>query len=203
MTRPHRRLVVAALAVLPGACSSLLFPSSAAPSLYTLTPASDFPAGGRRISWQLLIDVPIAPSALDTERIALSRSPTTIDYFANVSWTDRGPLMLQSLLVQSFENSGGITAIARESLALRADYILRPELRHFEAQYGAGANPSAVIQIDVQLVKMPDRSITARRILQASVPAAENQVPAIVTAFDAAFHQVAREMVEWALAAVP
>jgi cholesterol transport system auxiliary component len=203
MIRRSCRLVLAALALTLAACSSLLLSGSAAPSLYTLTPASDFPPGGRRIAWQLLIDVPVASASLDSERIALSRSPTTIDYFAGVAWTDRAPLMAQSLLVQSFENSGRITAIARESLALRTDYILRSELRHFEARYDTDAKATVVVQLDVQLVKMPERNIIARRLVQASIPAAENQVPAIVIAFDTALHQATREIVDWALTAAP
>jgi cholesterol transport system auxiliary component len=200
MTRLPRRFVLAALALLPASCSSLLPTGGAPPKLYTLTPASDFPAGGGRVSWQLLIDVPASAAALDSERIALSRSPTTIDYFADAAWTDRAPLMLQSLLVQSFENSGRIGAIARESLALRADYVLLAEIRDFEAEYGAAAAPLAHVQLGVKLIRMPDRIIVAQQRFDATAPAAANQVPAIVEAFNTAFHQAARQIVDWTLA---
>ncbi len=197
----RRRLLLALVALAPASCS--LLPSGGpAPRIYTLTPAADFPAAGnRRVPWQLLVDVPTATSALDTERIALSRSATTVDYFAGAVWTDRAPVLVQSLLVESFENSGRITAIARESLALRADYILRPELRHFEAVYGGSAAPMVKVAIGIKLVKMPDRSITAQRSFEATVAAPENQVPAIVDAFDQALHQVMRDIVEWTLSA--
>ena len=200
MTPPSRRMVVAALALAPAGCTSLLPAAGAPPKLYRLTPASDFPPEGRRVTWQLLVDVPVSAVALDTERIALSRSATTIDYFADAAWTDRAPLLVQSLLVQSFENSGRITAIARESLALRADYILRPELRHFEAEYGPdGGTPSAHVQIGAKLVKMPERTIVAQRRVDTRAPARENQVPAIVEAFNTALHEGMRELVGWAL----
>lgn len=195
-----RRLVLAVLALIPGSCSSLLPLGGPPPHLYTLTPASDFPAGGARVTWQLLVDLPSSPAALDSERIALSRSSTTIDYFADAAWTDRAPLMLQSLLVQSFENSGRIGAIARESLALRADYILLPEIRDFEAEYGTAAAPVAHLQLGVKLVRMPERAIVAQQRFDATAPAAANQVPAIVEAFNTAFHQAARQIVEWTLA---
>lgn len=199
MSLPSRRLLLAACALAPAGCVSLFSTNGAAPHLYTLTPARDFPPATPRVSWQLLVDVPISPAALDTERIALSRGPTTIDYFAGAAWTDRAPLLVQSLLVQSFENSGRITAIARESLALRADYILRSELRHFEAAYTDAAAPSAHMQVSVQLVKMPDRAIIAQRVFEATAPATENQVPPIVDAFDAAFRQAMRQIVDWTL----
>ena len=200
MNRLPRRLVLAALALTPASCGSLLPLGGAPPKLYTLTPAGDFPPGGARVSWQLLIDVPASAAALDSERIALRRSPTTIDYFADAAWTDRAPLMLQSLLVQSFENSDRIPAIARESLALRADYVLLTELRDFEAEYAAGVAPVAHVQLGVKLIRMPDRVIAAQQRVDATAPAAANQVPAIVDAFNAAFHQAARQIVDWTLA---
>ncbi len=91
---------------------------------------------------QLLIDLPLSPAGLDTARIALTRSAVSIDYFADSEWTDRAPLLVQTALVQSFENSGAITAIDRESVGLRADFILKPEIRHFEAVYDSSERPA-------------------------------------------------------------
>jgi cholesterol transport system auxiliary component len=201
MSCASRRLVLVALALAPAGCTSLLPSGGAPPKLYTLTPASDFPAGGPRITWQLLVDVPAGAAALDTDRIALSRSPTSIDYFADAAWTERAPLMVQSLLVRSFENSGRITAVARESLGLRADYILQPELRHFEAEYAGSGAPTAHVEVGVKLVKMPERSIVAGWHCDTTARVAQNQVPAIVDAFDTALRDALRQVVEWTLSA--
>jgi cholesterol transport system auxiliary component len=200
MTRLPRRLVLAALALTPASCS-LLSLGGAPPKLYTLTPASDFSAGGARVSWQLLVDVPVGAAAIDTDRIALKRSPTTVDYFADAAWTDRAPLLVQSLLVQSLENSGRIDAIARDSMALRADYILLTELRDFEAQYAGAGAPVIHVQLGVKLIRMPERTIVAQQRFDATAPATANEMPAIVQAFNLAFHQVARQIVDWTLAA--
>jgi cholesterol transport system auxiliary component len=201
MIELSRRCVLAALALGPAGCSGLLGSNTRPPQLYTLTPATDFPGGGGRVPWQLLVDGPVGAAALDSERIALSRSATTIDYFADASWTDRAPLMVQSLIVQSFENSGRISAIGRESLALRGDYVLQPELRHFEADYSKGGAAVAHVQVAVKLVKLPERSIVAQQSFDAAVPASGSLMPAILEAFDRALHQVTRPMVDWALAA--
>jgi cholesterol transport system auxiliary component len=201
MSCASRRLVLAALALAPAGCTGLLPTGGAPPRLFTLTPARDFPAGGRRVSWQLLVDVPASAAALDTDRVALSRSATSIDYFADSAWAERAPLMVQSLLVQSFENSSRITAVARESLGLRADYILQPELRHFEAQYAGGGAPVARVELGVKLVKMPERSIVAGWHCETTAGAAQNQVPAIVDAFDSATRDALRQIVEWTLSA--
>jgi len=199
---PTRRLILVALAVAPTGCSGLLA-GAPAPNLYTLTPVptADFSPSGARVSWQLLVDAPVSAAALDTERIALSRSPTTVDYFADAAWTDHAPLLVQSLILQSFENSGRIAAVGRESMALRADYILSTELRHFEADYGSGS-PVAHVEITAKLVKALDRNIAAQQRFDAVVPAKANQVPAVVEAFNAALHQSLRQMVDWTLATV-
>ena len=84
------------------------------------------------------------PFALATRsggrRVTLTggRSPTTIDYFANAAWSDRAPAMVQSLLIESFEQTGKIISVSRDLAVLRADYILMSELRRFEARYESG-----------------------------------------------------------------
>lgn len=201
MSRTARRLVLAALALAPAGCTSLLPTGGAAPKLYTLTPPANFSADGPRVSWQLLVDVPASDAALDSDRIALRRSPTSVDYFADAAWTERAPAMVQTLLVQSFENSGRITAVARESLGLRADYILRPELRHFEADYAGSGAPAAHVELGVKLVKMPERSIVAAWRCDTTAQAAQNQVPPIVDAFNVALDDALRKIVEWTLTA--
>ncbi len=45
------------------------------------------------VPWRLAVATPDAPASLDTARSALTRSATTMDYFANAAWNDRIPLM--------------------------------------------------------------------------------------------------------------
>ena len=44
-----------------------------------------------------------------------------------LEWTDRVSALVQTALLASFENSKAITAIDRESIGLRADFILKTE----------------------------------------------------------------------------
>ena len=117
--RLSRRWLPSIMAFAVTGCASLLG-LSPAPHLYRLTPRSSFPPNLPHPSVQLLVDVPLAPAGLDTGRIALSRSAVSIDYFADAEWIDRVPLMVQTALLGSFENSKAITAIDRESVGLRS-----------------------------------------------------------------------------------
>ena len=168
--------------------------------LYRITPKSSYPPNLPRRAVQLLIDVPLAPAGLDTARIALTRSPVSIDYFADSEWTDRAPLLIQTALLQSFENSRAITAIDRESVSLRADFILKPEIRHFEAVYDSPNGPPEVwVSINVRLINPSDREVVAHNAFERRQRASTNDLPSIADAFDDAVGAVMRDIVVWTL----
>ncbi len=192
-----RALVAMALLALAG-CGSILQPPPAPPALYRLNPATDFAPSARALPQQLAIDVPTAEAALDTTRIALSRHPTTLDYFADAAWTDRLTMIVQARLVDSFDNSHRLAAVGPQGGALHVEALLVSELRHFEAVYdGASGLPHWHIEFAVQLVKLPDRTLVAERDFSADEPAARNEIGAIVEAADAAWRGVAKNVVEW------
>ena len=81
--------------------------------LYTITPKSTFDSDMPTVFWQLAVEVPAAAANLNTGRIAIAQTPTSSDYYAKTAWTDRAPLMVQTRIVDSFENSHKIVAVAR------------------------------------------------------------------------------------------
>lgn len=196
MTRlPHLVLGVALLAL--AGCSGLLPQPSPPPSLYRLTPPGDFAADPRVVPLQLAIDAPTAEAALDTTRIALTRNPTTLDYFADAAWTDRLSSILQSLLVASFDNAHVLAAAGPQGGSLRAECVLITELRHFEAAYNGAGPPHWQIEITAKLVKLPERALIAERSFRGDEPAERNDMGAIVEAADKAWRGVAKDLVGW------
>src|ERR1700680_822734 len=129
-----RHILAAGCAILLlGACSGI--GNSKGPQLYTLQPLATTTSEAPSLPWQLAVGVPDAPATLDSVRIALSQSATTTDYFANAEWTDRAPIMVQNLLIQSFDNSGKVKAVFRDTATLHTYYVCQTEIRDFEAQY--------------------------------------------------------------------
>ncbi len=191
------RLLAAGFALALAACSSILPQPAPLPSLYRLTPASQFAASGRVVPVQLVVDAPTAEAALDTTRIALTRSPTTLDYFAGAAWTDRLSAMVQTLLIASLDNAHRIAAVGPQSGQLRADVALVTALRHFEAVYRGDGVPQWQIEITAKLVKMPDRTLIAARSFSAETEADRNALPAIVDAADTSWHRAAGEIADW------
>jgi cholesterol transport system auxiliary component len=172
------------------------------PKLYTLTPKNTFTEGLPTVTDQILIETPVAAAGLDTGRIALSREPTSLDYFAGVSWTDRAPAMVQTLMVESFENSGRVVSVGRDTIGLRADYVLKSELREFQAQYAGpdDAGPPLIhVRINAKLVVMPRRNIEAGKTFEALERARGTSFQDIIAAYDDALGKVLRRLVEWSL----
>lgn len=192
-----RRFFATAPVLALAGCSGLLGGGNA-PQLYRVTAKSIFPPNLPHYPLQLLVDVPLAPAGLDTSRIALTRSAVTIDYFADSEWTVRAPLLVQTALLDSFENSRAISAIDRESAGLRADFILRTELRHFEAVYNSPDGPPEIwVAIRVRLVNPGSRDIGAQTSFERHERAAANNIPSIASAFDEALGGVLQDIVVW------
>lgn len=200
----QRRALIASALMLPfglalTACQLPVPGQGPPPSLYRLTPKSTFSEELPSVDWQLVLEIPIANAGLSTTRVALQRSPTQLQYFANSSWTDRAPLMVQTLLIESFENSNRIVAVGRESVGLRADFILKSELREFQAEYFRGTLPSVRVAINAKLVKMPRRAIIGSRSFEAVEPAKADSMDEIIAAYDGALGSVLKDLVEWTL----
>jgi len=191
-----------AAALLLGGCQ-LINAAEEPTDLYTITPKSTFEAGMPSVFWQLAVEVPNASAYLNTSRIAIAQSPTSSDYYAKTGWTDRAPLMVQTRIVDSFENSHKIVAVARESIGLRANYVLQSDLRNFEAMYIYGKPPIAHVRLVAKLVRMPDRQIIGVGSFERCVRARADKVPKVVEAFDQALGSVMKRLVAWTLRAAP
>lgn len=201
--RTARTIALGAGALVVTGCSTLTSLDTVA-DLFTLTPKSRFDDNLPNVYWQLVVEVPVAAANINTGRIALAQTPTSSDYYANSGWTDRAPLMVQTLLVDSFENTRKIVAVSRDSISVRPNYVLQTDLREFQAEYfhDSGA-PIVRVRIAAKIVAMPDRLIIASRAFERCYRAKENKVPAVVRAYDEALGSVMRRLVTWTLSTPP
>lgn len=202
MRRMSRLALIAAMVASVAACS-LPGADRAPPRLFVLSPKSTYSPDLPKVEWQLAIDTPIAEAGLSSSKIALRQSPLSIEYFARAAWTDTAPSMVQTLLVESFENTNKIVAVGRQSIALRGDYVLVTELREFQAEYDGKATPEVRVRLNAKLIRMPHRVIVANHTVESTLPAANGSIEAVVSAFDDSLGKVLKRTVEWCLTAVP
>jgi len=182
-----------------------ILPKLAEPvDLYLLTPKTTHEADLPEADWQLVVEKPVAAAGIDTARIAVQRSPYTLEYFARSGWTDTAPAMVQTLLIESFESTGKIVGVGREAIGLRPDYILKTDLREFQAIYTAGDGvPEVLVRMNAKLVGMPDRKIIASRTTEARVKAEGTRFIDVIAAFDAALGRTIKDIVAFTLTAAP
>lgn len=192
-------LVGGAFVLFLSGCGGLIGPSGPPPQIYVLEPElhglNDVP----QASWQLAVGTPDASESLDATRIALHRG-AVMDYFADARWTDTVPLLIQAKLVEAFEKTGKIRAVAATSDAVRADYVLESTLRDFQANYDSlNGAPKIVVDIVVRVVKAGRSDIVATHDFHQEAAAARNDVPSVVAAFNQASGAVLEEIAGWTL----
>lgn len=198
--RRHILAIAGALFALAG-CSGMIGPGPA-PQLYVLHPQFSAVPDAPQANWTVSVAMPATVDSLDSQRIALVRPPTQMDYFANAAWTDRAPVLVQGLLVEAFESSGRIVSVAREAEGLNSDYVLQTDLRDFDAIYDqASGPPNVTVRIEVKLIKYPERTIAASTEITQQSRASTNDMNSIVMAFNQATGQALSRVVRWSLLA--
>jgi cholesterol transport system auxiliary component len=199
VTLTRRVLFAGASGLILAGCADVVGPPPA-PKLYVLNPPLPGPLAGAKVHWALSIQMPDATASLDSERIALTRPPSGLDYYADAAWADHLPALVQSVLMEAFERSGRIGAVARDSDGARADYMLSTDLRDFACRYDAGEGaPLAVVRIGARVMDAKSRKISGSAVFAKEVRAAANSVPAGVAALTEALGGVLAELVPWVL----
>ena len=200
----HRRALLTAVgcSLAVGSCDSLIGPTQQPLQLYLLRPqlgpVTSLPAVGAQLS----VARPEGVQSLETTRIALERGET-MDYFADAQWSDTVPRLLQSLLVEAFEASGRIRAVAPDAAGLRADVQLQSEIRDFTAHYDSeNGPPDVVVAIVVRLLSVDRGIVIGTFETRHDARAAQNSVAAVVAAFDTATAAVLEDIVPWTLSAI-
>ncbi|MEX0283072.1 MAG: ABC-type transport auxiliary lipoprotein family protein [Paracoccaceae bacterium] len=194
--------VLAAL-TLSGCAISSIGQATKPNDLYALTPKSTFASDLPRIRSQIVVEEPTATAAVDTDQIAVMPSALQVQYLQRARWVDRAPLIIQALLIESFENTGKVPAVGRSTVGLRADYVIVTDVREFQAIVVKNEAGEEALQIDVRLnVKIIDEfedQIIASESFEKVRYAASREHLDIATAFDSALGSAMRSAVEWSI----
>ena len=169
--------------------------------VYDLGAPKSFPGLRQGTHAQLLVLEPSALKSLDAGEIVVKTSPTQIEYLARSQWPDRLPKVVQARIVEAFENTGRVRAVAKPGEGLVIDYQIVTDIRAFEAEIGAGLQDARVI-LSVKLVSDRTGKVVRTRVFEASVPLDSTASTAVVNGLNAAFDQIARDIVFWVLKAV-
>lgn len=168
------------------------------PDLFVLSPKSTFPPELPAVGWQLVVEEPSAARGLDTDRIVISPTDLEVKYFSGAAWADRAPKMVQGLLIQSFENSKKIVSVGRQQLGLKSDFILKSELREFQAELRP-EGPRVRVRLNCKLVRPLEGIILASQTFEAIKGAPSDKLADIMPQFDEALGTVLKRAVTWTI----
>lgn len=170
-------------------------------ALYVLTPKSTFDPNLPEVRRQLVIEEPIAASHIDTDRIAIKPGPYLVEYFPQSRWANRAPLLVQRLLVESFENTKKVSSVSAQRIGLASDFLLFTDLREFQAATTPAEGDPVLVNVQLNLKVVEERAglIIASANFSAELAAAGEDPASVVAAFDEALGAVLKDSVEWAV----
>ncbi|HXV22927.1 MAG TPA: ABC-type transport auxiliary lipoprotein family protein [Alphaproteobacteria bacterium] len=159
--------------------------------------SSDLP----KVDWSLAVDPPETLPALNTKRVVLAFSENEFDYYADVEWGDEAPVMVQQIIIRSFQKLGKIDVVVSERERVRGDFRLTSFLSPFFAVGPKGGAPEVRIGLNAQLIRARGRQTVGTRAINQVVQSSDASIVSIVGAFNTAMHQVLEELVSWTLKA--
>ena len=157
-------------------------------------------AGPSAKNRQILIPEPTALKALDSEQVVIRVTPAEIQYLGKARWSDRLPKMVQSKLIEAFENTGKLGGVGRPGEGLAIDYQVVADIRAFEIRSAGGDH--AHIEISVKILNDRNGTVKAQRVFSADAPARSTSNANFIAALDAAFAQASADIVGWTLKAI-
>ena len=162
---------------------------------FDLTPAHAFPSFEKAAKGPLAVAEPMTLIVFDTQKLVLrSASGSRTQMAGNVQWADTLPKLIQSKIVQSFENALSPTAVGRAADNFSADRQLLIDVRNFELM--TSEQPTAMVELAAKIVGEGNRVLDARTF-SATAPATSTDAAAGAAALDRAFGKVATEIVIW------
>ena len=163
---------------------------------YDLRAAQDVAAPGQSLKVQLGLPEPTAVAMLQTQRLLFWPAAETPG-FESAMWADSIPKLVQSRLIESFENYDIDHAPLRAADAAPADRQLVIDIRRFQI---ATAGQTAQIGLSARILDKDGKAIAAR-LFEQNEKFDRLEPAAAVEAFNGAFVRLAKEVVAWTAAA--
>jgi len=148
---------------------------------------------------QLVVSEPIASSPLDSDRIVVRTGPQSLELLKDTQWVDPLPHLVQSRLIQTFENGHLLRTVGYPGQGITGDLVLDSEIRRFEVDAVTG---EATVEISGKLINASSGRILAAQIFSAQTPGSVADGASASAALNSALGQVMKEIVAWAVAKV-
>lgn len=183
-------------------CSALSALNGAATALdaYDLAAPATPVTARSTTSRQLVVEIPTSTGALNTDRILIRPQPLQAAYLPDAKWAEELPVMLQTLLVRSFEDTNAFRYVGRRPLGASGDYALVTDLTDFQAEAATDGKSATIrLRLTARMVREDDAAILSTRSFTTSAAVASTDTLALVQGFNAANQTLLTDVTEWAL----
>jgi cholesterol transport system auxiliary component len=138
---------------------------------------------------------PLSGPGLETDRIMVLRSDRRLDFVSGSRWASDVPVLVESLAVDTLRG-GAFSAVYDSFAGLPADYVLRLNVRRFEADYTVGDRPRVFVTFECVLGRRDERRALATFTAEGSADASASRVTALVAAFETAVNAALGSLAE-------
>jgi len=122
------------------------------------TTSASPPAAEARRCLSLRVSTPESAPGFGTSRMAYTKQPPRLDYFAFNEWVDTPARMLAAMMETQLDASGLLGAVLTGSADLRTDLRLDSELKWLQQDF-SGGNSSLRLAVKLALIDVPNRKL--------------------------------------------
>jgi phospholipid/cholesterol/gamma-HCH transport system substrate-binding protein len=163
-------------------------------NVLNLKPARTFPELAKIPEGQLVIPEPDVVGNVFNDEVAVVTPTGERSTAFQGKWPDTLSRVVQSRIVQSFENAGFLKTLGRQPDGLKVDYQLLIDLRSFEIV--TSDTPTAEISFSAKIVG-DSGQILGAKLFNVSMPATITDEAGVSAALNQAFEKVVTELVVW------
>jgi phospholipid/cholesterol/gamma-HCH transport system substrate-binding protein len=149
---------------------------------------------------QLGLSTPTSVITGDTQHILVSTPTGEATAFPEVRWADNIPALMRARIAESFENAGYLK-VGGDMGDVTADYKLGFDIRTFHI-VATETPPVARMEISAKVVDADGKVIAAKIFDGEGAVAATDNAADAAKALDAAFGEVAKALIPWAMKAI-
>lgn len=149
-------------------------------------------------STQTILILPMrAHPGFDTSRMAYSREPNRLEYYAYNRWVETPARMLTPLVTQALEASSAFSAVVQAPGSARTQLRLDTELVNLTHDFST--KPSRLhLMLRAQLVDVDTQAIRASRNFEVQAPVASEDARGGVEAANRALPDLLARLADWA-----
>jgi cholesterol transport system auxiliary component len=197
-----RGLMLAAMANMLSGCISL-FPDTDPAQLYRF--GATVPAIQESTTAEPGFNVFLPVTGFDQAAAAdriLTVTGNSAAYIKDARWVSSSVALFDSAVQRAFDTDRGPARLVSRGEATQSDYVLKLDMRTFEARYtnGQDSAPTIIVELHATLDNSKDQTIAGDHNFKAKIVASDNRVGAIVQAFDEEVDKVLGELLAWVIA---